>query len=89
MNATANKFGIYRKSVQEWKKQEDRLIDIQNPKKRFCLKGNGRKIKHDEVEAGVLQYFKEMRDKTLRVTRGRLRHKAREIYLNLSAGTDT
>ena len=75
MNAAANKFGIHRKSVQEWKKQEARLIDIQTPKKRFRLEGNGRKIKHDEVE-GVLQFFKEMRDKKLRVTRGRLRHKA-------------
>lgn len=89
VNAAANKFGIHRKSVQEWKQQEARLIDIQNPKKRFRLEGNGRKIKHDEVEAAVLQFFKEMRDKKLRVTRGRLRHKAREIYLNLSAGTDT
>jgi len=37
----------------------------------------------------VLQFFTGMRDKKLRVTRGRLRHKAQEIYLNLSAGTDT
>lgn len=57
VNAAANKFGIHRKSVQEWKKQEARLIDIQNPKKRFRLEGNGRKIKHDEVEAAVLQFF--------------------------------
>ena len=89
VNAAANNFGIHHKSVQEWKKQEARLIDIQNPKKRFHLEGNGRKIKHDEVEAGVLQLFKEMRDKKLRVTLGKLRHKAQEIYLNLSAGTDT
>ena len=63
--------------------------DIQDPKKRFSLEGKGRKIKHDEVEAGVLQFFKELRDKTLRVTRGKLQHKARDTYLNLSAGTDT
>ena len=30
-----------------------------------------------------------MQDKKLHVTRGRVRHKAREIHLNLSAGTDT
>ena len=89
VNSAATKFLIHRKSVQEWKKQEERLIDIQNPKKRFRLKGNGRKIKNDEVEEGVLQFFKEMREKKLHVTRRRLRDKAREIYLNLSAGTDT
>ena len=89
MTTAANKFGIHRKSVQEWKRQEARLIHIQNPKKLFRLEGNGRKIKHDEVEAGVLQFFKEMQDKKLHATGGRLRHKARETYLNLSAGTDT
>ena len=58
VNGAATKFGIHRKSVQEWKKQEARLIDIQNPRKHFRLEGNGRKIKNNKVEEGVLQFFK-------------------------------
>ena len=57
-NAAANQFSIHRESVQEWKKQEAQLIDIQNPKKYFHLEGNGRIIQHNEVEAGVFQIFK-------------------------------
>ena len=62
VNGVATKFGIHRKSVEEWRKQEAQLIDIQNPKNCFRLEGNGRKIKTDGEEEGVLQFFKEMRE---------------------------
>ena len=82
IRSAAEKFGIHRKSVQEWKKRETQLIEAPNSR-RFRLDGNGRKVRINEVETGVLQFFNEMREKKLRITRARLRNKAMEIYNSL------
>ena len=48
VHAASNKYSMYRKSVQEWKKKSEEL---------FHLQGAGRKIKLENLEAEVMQFF--------------------------------
>ena len=81
---TADKFGVHRKSVQEWKKQANSLRQVTTKHANtFRLKGGGRKVKLDAVEYGVKNFYRECRDKKLHVSRKRLKLKALAIYQRL------
>ena len=81
MNQTAQKFGIHRKSVQEWKKKENCLNAVQRKHATtFRLAGAERRVKLDAVERCVIDFFRDCRARKLHVSRRRLKLKAREIY---------
>ena len=81
MNETADKFGIHRKSIQKWKKKENCLNAVQRKHTTtFCLAGAERKVKHDTVEWGVIDFFCDSCTQKLHVSRRPLILKAREIY---------
>ena len=89
VNETAKKFGIHRKSVQEWKKKENCLMEVQRKyATTFLLVGAERKVKHDTVERGITDFFRDCRAQKLPVSRRRLKLKGREIYQKMvSEGT--
>ena len=64
VNSTADKFGVHRKSVQEWKKQANSLRHKLQKKhaSTFRLEGGGRKVKLDAVENGVVNFYRKCRD---------------------------
>ena len=69
VNETAEKFGIHRKSVQEWKKKENCLNAVQRKHaKTFRLAGARKKVKHDAVERGV-DFFRDCRTRKFHVSR--------------------
>ena len=71
----------YTKKV--WKKQANSLRQVtKKHASTFHLEG-GRKVKLDAVENGVLNFYRECRDKKLHVSRKRLKLKALEIYQRL------
>ena len=80
VNSTADKFGVHRKSVQEWKRQANSLRQVtKKHASTFRLEGGGRKVKLDAVENGVMR----MQRQKVVVSRKRLKLKALKIYQRL------
>ena len=85
VNTTADKFGVHQKSAQEWKKQANSFRQVtKKHASTFRLEG-GRKVKLDAVENGVMNFYRECRDKKLHVSRKRL--KLKDLNLRNSCRT--
>ncbi len=59
--AVAKKFGIDRRRVQEWCQQEKELKQMAKSDKR--LRGGGRKVRYQDIEKTLIDWFKDRRDK--------------------------
>lgn len=88
--ATAEKFRINRKNVQEWKKMESSLHSVKKKHdKTYRLPGSGRKIQNETVEQAVMDFVRNCRATKLHVSRRMLKLKAIEIFQNTASESGT
>ena len=88
--ATAQKFRIHRKNVQEWKRMENRLHSVETRHdKTYRLPGSGRKVQNETVEKAVMDFVRNCRVKKLHVSRSMIKLKAIEIFQNMVSEDDT
>ncbi|KAL3118388.1 hypothetical protein niasHT_001024 [Heterodera trifolii] len=69
IHAASRHFGIDRKMVREWKKQEANLRKKAESSKRKRLEGGGRKVPNGNFEEVVFQWVSELRQNKVRVIR--------------------
>ena len=68
ITGASKKYAIDRKRIREWKKLfETGKLENLSPGL-HCLPGGGRKVRNEDIDNSVLEWFTTMRDKCFRVT---------------------
>uniref|UniRef100_A0A183BP15 RNA helicase n=1 Tax=Globodera pallida TaxID=36090 RepID=A0A183BP15_GLOPA len=84
IKSAAKKFGVDRKSIQRWIKQEDKLKQQLNScgGKRKRLGGGGRPVLHPDIDATLADWIKEMRQNKRPVSRSIIKNKATALFVH-------
>ena len=84
--ATARHFGIDKKQVRNWSRQEQELRRVENADVRRTLKGKGRKLQYPMVDTMLLSWLVEQEAEGVFVTEKVLKLKASELHRNMDKG---
>ena len=77
-HAAHREFKVDRKRIREWRQIKDKLQETDKSRKR--RKGAGRKVHYQDIEVELLRWFKERRDKGVRVTGKGLQNEALRLH---------